>query len=316
MELSSLIRIDLSSQWMNEFDENEQIYSNLRQIKELNIRQNFLQNWSQIWTRLNQSFPHIQILNLSNSRMKFDQPPSNAYPLIEELVLIDTDNDYQIFEQILQYFPNLKKLHLDLNRFTFISENFVDQLTNLTTLSLSDNPTLKSWDPSINNLGKLQHLEELILNNCEIDQIDIGASTNLFPSLKYLYMSDNQITSYRSIDQLSRLSSLVSFSILRNPIYTSNDDQSETAKQMIIARLPNLVYFNRVLLSRDERRGAEIDYLQRFALQYFDKTLDLINEHRNYLQLIEKYGEPIKNNSDQVRLNRIFNPRSVSKKFV
>lgn len=300
MELSALIRIDLSSQWINQFDENEQIYENLRQIKELNIRQNLLENWSQIWKRLNQSFPRIQILNLSNSRMNLDEVPSNEYPLIEELVLIDTDNDYQIFEQILPFFPNLKHLHLDVNRLTCIPENFVQQLKNVTSLSLSDNPTLKSWNPSINNLGQLEHLEELILNNCGIDQIDFNSSTHQFPSLKYLYMSDNQITSYQSIDQLSRLPSLISFSILRNPIYPSNDQQTETAKQMIIARLPNLTYFNRVFINREERRGAEIDYLQRFAQEYFERTLDFTNEHRNYLSLIEKYGEPMKTNSDQV----------------
>jgi Leucine-rich repeat (LRR) protein len=124
----------------------------------------------------------------------------------------------------------------------------------------------------------------------------------LFPSLKYLYMSDNNISSFLSINELSRLSSLISFSILRNPIYPLNPIESETAKQMIIARLPNLTHLNRVFLNREERRGAEIDYLQRYAQDYFEQKLDFINEHRQYQKLIEKHGEPLKSNTNEVRI--------------
>ncbi|CAF1511280.1 unnamed protein product, partial [Rotaria sordida] len=101
-------------------------------------------------------------------------------------------------------------------------------------------------------------------------------SNELFQSLKYLYMSDNKISSYSSINELSRISSLISLSILRNPIYGLNQFENETAKQMIIARLPNLTYLNRVLIN-------------------------FINEHRQYQRLINKYGEPLKPNKNQVK---------------
>ena len=282
---------------MNEFDTNEEIYKNLSQIQELNIRQNLLKNWSEIWIILEKYFPQLEILNVSNSRINFDQFPSKKFPHIKQLVLIDTDNDCDIFENIVKNFPNLINLHLDLNHLTFLSENFINQIENLTTLSLSDNPNLKSWDPFINRLGKLKNLEELFLNNCGIDQIKFPSEINqFFPSLKSLYLSDNQISTYSSINELSRLPSLISFSILRNPIYQTEID---TAKQMILARLPNLTHLNRVLINREERRGAEIDYLQRYAQDYFDQKLDFINEHRQYLKLIEKYGEPLKPNVNE-----------------
>ena len=142
--------------------------------------------------------------------MIFDQHPSKKYPQIKELVVIDTDNDCDIFENLTEYFPSLTNIHLDLNRISFISEKLVNSLRNLTNLSLSDNPTLKSWDPFINRLGKLKYLEELILNNCGIDQIKLDQSNQLFPSLKYLYMSDNNISSFLSIVQLS-LFTIISF---------------------------------------------------------------------------------------------------------
>ncbi len=166
-----MIRIDLSTQWVNGFDANDDIYNNLRQIKELNIRQNLLSNWSELWIILEKYFPHLETLNVSNSRIDFDKSPLNEYIHLEQLVVIDTDNDCDTFENICKYFPNLINIHLDLNRLSFISEKFVDQVKNLTNLSLSDNPTLKSWNPFINRLGILRNLEELILNNCGIDEI-------------------------------------------------------------------------------------------------------------------------------------------------
>ncbi|CAF4877581.1 unnamed protein product, partial [Rotaria sp. Silwood2] len=173
VDLSSIIRIDLSSQWVNEFDDNDYIYNNLRQIKELNIRQNLIKNWSQLWIVLDKYFPELEILNVSNSRMNFDLNPSNEYKYVKQIVLIDTDNDCYLFEHIFKYFPNLNHIHLDLNYLTFISELFVDQIKYLTYLSLSDNPTLIHWDPFINRLGILKHLQELIINNCGIETIKL-----------------------------------------------------------------------------------------------------------------------------------------------
>ncbi|CAM4937540.1 unnamed protein product [Rotaria socialis] len=217
---------------------------------ELNIRQNLLKNWPQLWIILEKYFSDIEILNVSNCRMNFDKNPSIIYNNIKQTVLIDTDNDCYLFENIFKYYPNLINIHLGLNQLSFISEIFVDQIQNFTNLSLSDNPTLKQWDPFINRLGKLKYLQELIINNYGIDRIKLpnqDVSYELFPSLKHLYMSDTKISSFDLINKLSRLSSLISLSILRNPIYLTNQIENETAKRMIIARLPNLTHLNRSL---------------------------------------------------------------------
>ncbi|CAF1181201.1 unnamed protein product [Rotaria sordida] len=79
---------------------------------------------------------------------------------------------------------------------------------------------------------------------------------------------------------------------------------------MIIARLPNLTHLNRVLISRDERHGAEIDYLQRYAQDYFDKKLDFIYEHNQYQKLITKHGEPVLRNQNQVYTFFLLHKRS------
>ena len=94
--------------------------------------------------------------------MNFDEYPSKKYSHIKQFVLIDIDQDCDLVENLFEYFPKLTNIHLDLNQFSFISDQFVQQIPFGTHLSLSDNPRLKSWDPFINRLGKLQHLEELI----------------------------------------------------------------------------------------------------------------------------------------------------------
>ncbi|CAF3361879.1 unnamed protein product [Rotaria socialis] len=83
---------------------------------------------------------------------------------------------------------------------------------------------------------------KLIINSCGIDQVKTKKqkeSNKMFPSLKFLYMSHNKISSFESINELS---STPSVSVLQNSIYPSNQNESETAKQETIARLPNLTH--------------------------------------------------------------------------
>ena len=301
LELSSLARIDLSTQWIQRFDDEEEkkeFYSKLRQIKELNLRQNLFKSASELWRIIDEYFHQLEILNLSNSRLLFDRIPSGEYRQMKELVLIDLQLDLPQFANVFRSFPNLENLHLDKNCLTTVSEEFVQQIRHLTRLSLSDNPQLKEWHPSINRLGHLEHLEELFLNNCGIKEIRLDAP---FPRLKSLYLSDNSIADFQSIEELSKLKYLESLSLLRNPLYPSNENQSETTKQLIIARLPNLLSFNRVAIPRDERRGAEIDYLSFYSKEYFLNAPDFHFQHPQYKRLIDKHGEPNQPTIKQVR---------------
>ncbi|CAF3082179.1 unnamed protein product [Rotaria sp. Silwood2] len=149
--------------------------------------------------------------------MDIDKYPSKGFQYIKQIVLIDTENDCLLFENIFKYFPNSINIHLDLNHI--------------------NNPTLKHWDPFINRLGMLKYLQELILNNCGFSQIKLP-------------------------DQ----------GILQNSIYELNQIENESAKQMSIAHLLNLTHLSRVLINRDKSQRVKIDYLQRYAQDYFDKN--------------------------------------------
>lgn len=305
-DLSRLIRLDLSTQWIRNFDEENStnLYENLSQLKELNLRQNLFKFSSNLWKIIEKYFLHLEIFDLSSSRIIFDENPSKQFVEMKELVFIDLNFDLNQFENIFRSFPNLENLHLDKNRLTTISMEFVEQIRNLRRLSLSDNPQLKHWNPSINSLGQLEHLEELVLNNCGIKTIEIVSQSNRkeFPRLKSLFLSENLIDDFQSIEELAKIDRLESLSLLRNPLYgSSGEAEGETTKQLIIARLPNLIFFNRVFIQRDERRGAEIDYLTFYSKDYFLNCQDFHSKHRQYKRLVDKYGEPSRPSLDQVR---------------
>jgi hypothetical protein len=179
LDLSSIVRVDLSSQWVNSFDD-DRVTSLLPAMIELNIRQNLLHSWSQLWPILDKFSSQLQIFNVSNSRMNVVASSLPPLTNITQLVLIDTDNDCEQFQVLLASFPHTEHLHLDLNRLTSISDELVVHMQHVTNLSLSDNPTLKQWDPFINRLGTLPHLQELILNNCAIEQIRFPSSGRFF----------------------------------------------------------------------------------------------------------------------------------------
>ena len=180
MELSSLMRVDLSSQWVNEIDENEEeLYRNLCEVRELNLRQNLLLNCDALWPMVDKYLPRLTSLNLSNCRMKFSRCPSSVACRVKDLVLIDTNADCSSMEEFFCLFPHLISLHLDLNRFTCLSDALVRQWQCLRSLSLSDNPQLKHWNPSINRLAQLEHLEDLFLNNCSLQHIELPRSGSI-----------------------------------------------------------------------------------------------------------------------------------------
>lgn len=53
-----------------------------------------------------------------------------------------------------------------------------------------------------------------------------------------------------------------------NPL--NHSDQNENIRQFIIAKIENLKILNRTNVERKERKGAEIDYLKKFAKIWLD----------------------------------------------
>ena len=61
-------------------------------------------------------------------------------------------------------------------------------------------------------------------------------------------------------------------------------ESAETSRQLVIARISGLQNLNRTFVDGQERRGAEIDYLKKFGLQFLDAKEDPLALSKFYAQ--------------------------------
>lgn len=64
-----------------------------------------------------------------------------------------------------------------------------------------------------------------------------------------------------------------------NPVV--DNEKPETARQLIIARISKLKLLNNTEIARDERNGAEWDYLKLFANEWLQVNIDGMEERKN-----------------------------------
>lgn len=80
--------------------------------------------------------------------------------------------------------------------------------------------------------------------------------------------------------------------ISKNPIF--DNENRETAYQLIIAKIANLKVLNGVEIDASERRGAEYDYIKKHGLEWL-KVKGTVKEEE-FLVLHNRYQELIASN--------------------
>ena len=140
-------------------------------------------------------------------------------------------------------------------------------LTTLTELNLSNNP-LEEWSDIVELSTVAPNLTSLSLNECIISKISFPDSGDKkwFPSLTMLQLSSCKIDNWASIEALHVLSSLVHFKFKNNPILEK--ENKDTCRQLIIAAIGSIKYLNGSFIEKQERRGAEIDFLKKYGKEY------------------------------------------------
>ena len=140
-------------------------------------------------------------------------------------------------------------------------------LTTLTELNLSNNP-LEEWSDIVELSTVAPNLTSLSLNECIISKISFPDSGDKkwFPSLTMLQLSSCKIDNWASIEALHVLSSLVHFKFKNNPILEK--ENKDTCRQLMIAAIGSIKYLNGSFIEKQERRGAEIDFLKKYGKQY------------------------------------------------
>jgi len=178
-------------------------------------------------------------------------------------------------------------------------------LQQLKSLDISGN-LINNWS-EINKLGTLPCLEHLNVCHMGVSEVYFPVcqpdqKTRLFSALKRLNLSENNIHNWESINELNKLLQLEDLRFRENPVL--QQESAETSRQLIIARIGNIKNLNGIVITSDERKGAEIDYLKKYGVQWaaVAKPLDIVNHkpvldifvqtHPRYALLLEKYGAP------------------------
>ncbi|XP_029056552.2 tubulin-specific chaperone E isoform X1 [Osmia bicornis bicornis] len=269
-------------------------------IEELDISRNLINSWQTIADICSQLDSLVR-LNVSENYLLIEKNMkvlSNSFSMVKSLTMARMNYDWFDIQQCMCMFPSLQELSLSFNIVSIIQKPLeIDNLMKICKLTLEGN-LISSWDEVL-KLGSLPCLEYLNLNSNKIDKIrfpsvEPTAKTSAFFNLRQLHVSHNNISEWKSISELEKLNNLEDLKFRENPIL--KNENMETVRQLIIAKISNLRFLNGTEILDHERRGAEYDYLKLYLLRWtetennLDKRNQFISEHPRYPALVKKYG--------------------------
>lgn len=206
-------------------------------------------------------------------------------------------------------FPDLSTLSCSLNQLsTLPSVPFAHLSQTLTTLTLEFNDF--NFLSDLDSLSSLESLRNLHLKGNNISSISSPASpVPVFsPSLQYLDISYNAVTSWSFIDNLpASFPGLTALRFAHNPIYERPDPEAvggggnqtkstDEAYMLTIGRLGCLKALNFTSISNSDRANAEMFYLSRIARQLASvpeaAEAEVLVQHARYAELCSIYGAP------------------------
>ncbi|XP_018330866.1 tubulin-specific chaperone E [Agrilus planipennis] len=268
-------------------------------IVELDISKNLLTKWTEVFEICSQ-LKKLSWLNVSENLLIIPDNYTNfKFESIKTLICGAMNLNWTDLQKLSVVFPELEELRAPKNQITSLNTSPSHSFQKLQLLDIEDNKVGK-WEEII-KLGVIKTLEQLILENTGIKEIkfpckDGDNACNNFENLKKLTLTNNEISDWNSIGELNKLGNLQELRLLRNPVLEK--ENYATCFQIVIARIASLQYFNGTLIKPEERKGAEYDYLKKYALEWFsvrdddEKRKEFLANHNRYLELMEKYGSP------------------------
>ncbi|XP_066585761.1 tubulin-specific chaperone E [Prorops nasuta] len=267
-------------------------------IKELDISKNLINSWSIIesicfqlhfLSQLNVSENQLPTGNLSEFGDKFKS--------MKCLTMNKMNYNWEDIENCIIMFPSIQELFISFNIISIILEPQNKNWCQLRSLALEGNLIKSSND--ILKLGLLPCLEYVNLNSNQIEKIyfpniNPSGKTEFFPALKRLHLCDNKISEWQSVSELEKITNLQELKFKGNPVV--ENESMENARELIIAKISNLKFLNGTEILRDERRGAEYDYLKLYLSKWQECIKDVKKkhqfdvEHPRFSILVTKYG--------------------------
>ncbi|KAK4472270.1 hypothetical protein MN116_003538 [Schistosoma mekongi] len=326
--LTSLRDLEMSNCLLSKWTEIAEICIQVPWLKSLDVSNNRIRLPVSPKNVRNQSeavcFESRLLYDLSSNPVLSEQLCSNAFPHLSQLVLVKCSLlDWEGIKRIICWMPCLQSLSLAYNNLGNPSvdweENAIEALQKLTELDLT-HVNLSSAHQLFALVGASRSLNKLLLNYNEIADIpDLNNNSGLtcqthlfekdkscwFPNLNTLGLKSNLFTNWNFVNQLLHLSKLYHLMVSECPIF-ENSTNTETARQEVIARLPKLKMLDRVEITPEERRGAELDYLKRYGASWLScKASQISNRHDGatsmeefhrlhpvFAALCDKYGPP------------------------
>ncbi|XP_069385685.1 tubulin-specific chaperone E isoform X2 [Paralichthys olivaceus] len=298
--LQSLTTVLLGDSQVNGPGSDGEIRKTTPDVKWLDMCRSLLSCWEDVSTITGQ-LEGLEGLQLSNNILRLPSDPSSlcrSFCSLKVLSLISCDLTWPQILECAPMWPQLEDLCVEENNITELRRPD-GVLQNVTNLSLSRNPLVQE---TVVDLSALPRLKQLNLSQCGLSLITFhdaapGSQTHMFPELEEVNLNDNNISEWCVVDELAKLGSLMKLSCRGNRL-TSDDGNRKTADQMLIAKLGQLVVLNNCQIHREERRGAELDYIKMFGGEWLkaggrsQTSNQFTSQHPRYLSLIDKYGAP------------------------
>lgn len=183
-----------------------------------------------------------------------------------------TWNDVLALESLL---PQLQELYLAQNDLRDIPCD--GRITNrqcfmnLSVLDIS-HCGIVSWSQVL-YFSSLPKLADLQLDGNSIDSVEMTTDesdgpASCFENLQRLSLSSCGITSWRSLDELSRIAALRSLRMSHVQLFAGKG--ASEVRPLVIARIPQLTFFNGSGISSRERTDSEKSYVRRLLREIED----------------------------------------------
>uniref|UniRef100_A0A8C5CQ02 Tubulin-specific chaperone E n=1 Tax=Gadus morhua TaxID=8049 RepID=A0A8C5CQ02_GADMO len=277
----------------------DQIRTFMPDVRSLDLCGNLLSSWENV-AEITENIEHLRELLLSHNRLSLISDPVSLSHAFSSLNVLSLAGCQLTWTQVLQcapMWPRLEELYL--------AENDITELSRLAVWWILYPSELlrRHCLPRLENLN----LSTTELSGLQFDDVPPGGKTGMFTTLKVLILNHNNIAQWSAVNELAKLQSLVELSFRHNKQLT-NDLTPQTANQLIIAKLPQLAVLNKSRVLPDDRRGAELDYIKTFGLEWLASggnrdpaenrpSATFTCTHPRYLPLIQSTPPPQSHNT-------------------
>jgi len=259
--------------------------SKVRHIRELDLTDNLLSDWSEVANIL-ESFKSLVFLNLSNNMLtepldnansQVHEKLDNANLAMEKLVLNGNNVNWDTVVNLVKKMPKLDELHLSTNNLGDPG-NVALEHNALRFLYLSCNPINNFCSVSMNFVSGCSSLEFLSLAECPVYQLpEVNELPSLPKRFRSLNVSTTKINSWAEVEKLRKFPGLDELRIQGCPFldeYTAHEK-----RMMLIARLPNVKAMNGGSpITSTEREDAERAFIRHFLDVSEDQRPGRFNE--------------------------------------